>query len=489
MPLIVEELFRRRADDDPTVLLTFFPFFWAAIFSAAFLCGCVISRAAHAATVGLAAMLLIYLLPLILPPLRWMNVADSSNQYFDGRHGWWLNWTDLWSPQRFGFVCGMTAFSVAMAAVSLVAVTRMWRIESGQKMLYGAVAASLLLLFASAAYQLGTNLPVQQQVDLPQSEYVFAIYMDGMHGFEMSYPTYRRNPQWTSVVRSIDVDADGIKLGKAVSTDGRPFWGSPEGAATTTHLFWLEERDPPKLSDDSGSDRMTIVLHSSNLVTGGKSTEVALWQMQRVKASASVWLWQNKLYVYGNRLVVLDVTDADRPRLISDSPFEVKKPGDWLVRLDGIVFPLLQLPGLPEDQQLAASVRWSHFNRDAFDGQTLCTDSYGGLNVYRFAGIEGQGAVFKDAGHYSLDFLQRLSGTTGGNRPALRNGLLYEGGWRHSIFNSAISIYDVRNPDRIKRVGHFAAPGAELVCPLPDGRAIVGGSKLWLVGPPPNRDN
>jgi hypothetical protein len=53
------------------------------------------------------------------------------------------------------------------------------------------------------------------------------------------------------------------------------------------------------------------------------------------------------------------------------------------------------------------------------------------------------------------------------------------------VLNSGFSVYDIAGPGPVKQVGHFAAPGAWIVCPLPDGRSLVAGSKLWLVGPPP----
>jgi hypothetical protein len=74
----------------------------------------------------------------------------------------------------------------------------------------------------------------------------------------------------------------------------------------------------------------------------------------------------------------------------------------------------------------------------------------------------------------------------------MANGLLYVSNGvslpRGSGVNPTVDVYDVNGPHPLRQVGHFAAPGVINVCPLPDGRAIVGGSKLWLVGPPPRHD-
>jgi hypothetical protein len=70
----------------------------------------------------------------------------------------------------------------------------------------------------------------------------------------------------------------------------------------------------------------------------------------------------------------------------------------------------------------------------------------------------------------------------------LCNGLYYcSQGYGEQPFNPRVTVFDTRGPNPLRVVGHFAAPGMHMmVCPLPDGRALVAGSKLWLIGPPPH---
>jgi hypothetical protein len=72
----------------------------------------------------------------------------------------------------------------------------------------------------------------------------------------------------------------------------------------------------------------------------------------------------------------------------------------------------------------------------------------------------------------------------------LSNGLLYcSQGFYGGTFNPHVTVFDTRGANPMRVVGHFAAPGYGMIaCPLPDGRAIVAGSKLWLIGPPPGID-
>src|SRR5207248_10793483 len=81
LPLILERLLSRRPEDQSTFTLVFFPFSWTALYSIGFLCGALVRRTAHAAMLALAAMLLLYFLPMILPPLAWLSMANLGDEW------------------------------------------------------------------------------------------------------------------------------------------------------------------------------------------------------------------------------------------------------------------------------------------------------------------------------------------------------------------------------------------------------------------------
>lgn len=65
-------------------------------------------------------------------------------------------------------------------------------------------------------------------------------------------------------------------------------------------------------------------------------------------------------------------------------------------------------------------------------------------------------------------------------RVFVRDGLAYVlGGF-------GVTVYDIRQPQQIRRVGHYAVPNEQLlaISPLPDGNILVGGNKLHIVAPP-----
>jgi hypothetical protein len=69
-------------------------------------------------------------------------------------------------------------------------------------------------------------------------------------------------------------------------------------------------------------------------------------------------------------------------------------------------------------------------------------------------------------------------------------GFAYVSTFNWTTKTPRVTVFDIHDPQRPRPVGHFAVPGDAplVVCALPDGRALIGGRKLYLVGPPPRVD-
>ena len=86
-------------------------------------------------------------------------------------------------------------------------------------------------------------------------------------------------------------------------------------------------------------------------------------------------------------------------------------------------------------------------------------------------------------GSYSFDGLK------------LMNGKVYASQYATTpYFNPHVTVFDVASvaagkTREIRTIAHFAAPGVGTVCPLQDGRALVGGMKVWSVGAPTEHRN
>ena len=227
----------------------------------------------------------------------------------------------------------------------------------------------------------------------------------------------------------------------------------------------------------------------------GTAKPLRLWEQKRGASTslAELYLWHDRLYVIGRRLDVLDVGRPEAPRVLSDGPFDRPMPHSSPAELsDRVPVQLLPLPGLPPEQRLAATLGYTPaYNRPAFDGRVVC-QSDPSLSGYRLTRLDLDAATFEPIGRFQPTPLQRLFGYPGsyaGGDLTLSDGLVYVDGLGNGgPLDSSVTLIDTRGPRPMRNVGHFAAPGAEFVRPLPDGRAVVGGGQhLWLVGPPPTR--
>ena len=108
------------------------------------------------------------------------------------------------------------------------------------------------------------------------------------------------------------------------------------------------------------------------------------------------------------------------------------------------------------------------------------------MRAFRLTGLTDDRATFVRVGAYTPTLLQRLAGAGGEYGVSLANGLIYADGFNGGrLFNSSVSVIDPGGDRPMRMVGHFAAPGASCIRPLPDGRSLVGGGHtLWLVGRP-----
>jgi hypothetical protein len=493
LPLVLEVQFNR--DKNAVVLIAWMPFLWIALYSLGFLAGCLVRSTAHAAMLGLAAMLLVYFLPVVLPPLQWMNVTTITDDVTFG------TWPDIWTRGNLAFAVGMLGLAVMAVAAALMAVRRGWRIESGRKMMYGSVAAAVLFLFASAAFQLGTNLPILQQIDLPQQEQVVRMRCDGQRGFLLTWlpgPDQYVNGRAETTVqyryRSVEVTASGIKL------------GGPLQASNVLYFWWAFDLPqapghpeiaygPAVVNDGLKPQECRLDIYAQN---SGKAVvnSVQLWQQSdREREFARAFIWQGKLYVIGAHAVTLDITEALKPRIISDQLLPPDNNNPWAFDgSDRVVLSLPPVTGLPARQRLDALVDnpWRPLWR--MDGDDLCamyaTRFEQQLLAYRLTKLTDTAATFQKIGVHEPTLLEIFFGQSYYQEMRIRDGLVYMANGFHNnsqTINPSVSVFDTRGPHPLRMVGHFAAPGALEVCPLPDGRALVGGSKLWLVGPPPRR--
>ena len=465
LPLFLEFWINHGRQSDITVFLLF-PFQWIAIYSLSFLAGCLVRRTAHAAMLGLAAMLLVYFLPLVLPPLSWINLADATVGISPYIHD------DLWSILRHTplakFGAGMLVVATISLVAAVVAVRGDWHVDSGRKMMYGSVSAALLILFSTAGFQLGTNLPVLAQADLPDGGQIQDLQFDGQHG-TIVFGRYNQH--------TIDLTAAGLQIGPALKTAP----GSVSGLAKPNQPppFWYE-----LVFDNDNHFQLAVKNQAVETLTIDLPADLYLSSNSRWPRTEE---WQNRLYVYSAKLLTFDITDRSSPRLISDTPFNAPPQYFPFGGSETAIEDLPQLPDVPPAERLQAALStWREF---AFNGEILINTDNDALFEYRLTEITDTHATFNKIGEYKSSMLEQLFGRGGYYDPTLQGGLLYvRQGYERGPFESVIAIFDTAGPRPLRPIGHFAARAIEQVRPLADGKALViGKGKIWLVGTPVRR--
>ena len=486
-PWVARLVINVHADQSGVRLATFLPFFWAAAFGLAFAGGCLVARPSHAAAIGLAALMLLYVVPIVVPPLRWLNVADldDSHDYLAGKT--LAGWASLWGPPQLGFAAGMVAVAAVAFAVARVAVRRGWRVESGRRTLYGLVAAALLLAFASAAFQLATDLPVLATASLPIGEAVWSIRLDGDAGTVFAGTDHGVQSDGKQLItytsRPLTVRGDQLILGPPTPlTQDRVNMAGRWSAARAHGVGYFAEAAP----GESLIDPHVVYLGMFDTQTGASLGRLDLWTEPATSPPLRLWQTGNRLIVYAARLDVIDISRPGKPRVVSDEPWPFgQMEGPIYQSDDRVTVRLSPLPGLSPAERLASALSRQYL----FDGSLLCMNywrgKYDAVHCFRLTRLAADEATFASIGHYQPTWLQQATG--GFSFVAqVSHGLVYTTGRRRDgPLNSGISVFDPGRAGLMRPVGHFAAAGAEGVTALADGRAVVyGRNKLWLVGRP-----
>jgi hypothetical protein len=364
-------------------------------------------------------------------------------------------------------------------------------------MMFGSIAAAVLILFSSAAFQLGTNLPILAEVQLPPDEQANLVQCDGTHGYLFTYrrvPRTRTNSitgqpeQYIALdpySRSFEIGADGIQLSPATKMSGE-IWFQVRQQARSPQLPAIRYY---VTNADSHGPTLSLLLWAQEAESTTPQFLLPLWtwENKRDRYWPQVLQWQDRLYVVGRHLMVFDISQPLEPKLLSDVPFSYR----LVTQLDDVVEYTLDLPlipGLPAKQRLELALKYV-WNSSGPDGDLLCVQTKDNvLSAFQLADLTDTTARFHRIGRYEKTMLERIFGVQPYGQFRLSNGLLYTSGPYFSSgrlgFNPHVSVFSLRP---LRPIAHFAAPGAGEVCPLPDGRAIVAGSKLYLLGPPPRR--
>jgi len=382
------------------------------------------------------------------------------------------------------FAEGMLALAIVMGSIALAAVRFHWHIESGKPLIIGSFCAGFLVLIASASYQLGTNLPVLQQMDAPAGEIVTDILPgDGLATLYMGHldPQKRYNEFWT---RSLSISNPSLELGP-------PTILRRLRADFSNVYFAVSERDPSvwyrvgagKEDDNSGA-QLEIYHQVGSSLEWPEPTRIALWSAEGKGRWAPGYPYElhDRLYIVGYRSIVFDISDPLHPRRLIDQPIQEWRPPRGPLTSNNPVIQLPPAPGIPSLERLKWELRLA--GKGPFDGKTWCRPGFEenepsnfDFVVLRLKSLSDDQAEFETITQYKQTLIQRLANGQRLRPIQLQNGMLYAAGER-----GVLDVFDVSGDGPAKLTAHFAAPGLNTFALLPDGRVIAGGSKIWVLG-------
>lgn len=509
IPLLVELVAspRRGTLAGPQLILAWSPFLWAALYSLSFAIASLIRRGAHAAMLSISMLLLVYFLPQVIPPLRYLDinwVTEESRSPQTDRNGHllaayhrlpWTPWPIHYHAQQLQFVIGMMVLCLFGLAIAVVAARRDWRIRSGQRMIYWSIGGVLLLIFSSGAFQVASNLPLLQSAD-PQ-HWIDFVRTDGNHGVMTAQDAGAGGALSANMLRALRITQSGIEFGPTAHVD-------PTFALLK--MVWNPKYDDvlylPGVGERTGENfprLATVTLRAGagpasvqsfpNLAVPKESVGRAWW-------GAALIIWHNRLYLLGNKLLTFDLADPLKPRLLSvekiDQGSFASIVQSWRLTsdsdgdVDSGTIPLPAIPQLPPRQRLELQSR--SFQRVAMlTGDILVRIYKDHITTYHLDRLTEMDAVFRKLGRYDPSPMEQLFGTSVEDTAAA-NGLLFESLRNSELGGAHITVFDVTGP-RPAPIAHFALPNESFfrnLCPLPDGRLLTdNGERLYLLGPPP----
>jgi hypothetical protein len=200
--------------------------------------------------------------------------------------------------------------------------------------------------------------------------------------------------------------------------------------------------------------------------------------------------------------LVIDLSDPQSPRYIESMPSN--HFGRWIARqrnesgsgaLDGFELPP-DLPGRTVRERLEAYLALGIQEHNVY-GMTVEGDLMAAtrvlngpdndLRLYRIVGLTAAGGANGEVVQLELlsiirrPIIQRILEpyTTA---LVLRDGILWD---QTTLAEGGVTAYDVRDPRRPRRIGHFTSPRdrSEALAALPGGRAMALGRQIHIIGP------
>jgi hypothetical protein len=171
-----------------------------------------------------------------------------------------------------------------------------------------------------------------------------------------------------------------------------------------------------------------LVMHDADLekpLAGGSA--INLWVESNDQPGwPRIQIWGDRLYVIGDHLATLDITNPIAPRLISCVPFVLHPLAGQPATVFSVRLP--RIPGLPKEERLKAAVQtwnWWYFPDEGVlceDGRAYGSETNAKIIAWRVVKLTDDAATFEPIGESDETFLEQLFGSFWVRTVAVRDG-------------------------------------------------------------------
>ncbi len=497
------------------------------VYSLSFVTGCLIRSPVYAVIFSAALAMLVYFLPMLVPPLEWLSVfnlmmqspveivrlstLEQGGPWFAGKLRLVkIPWADdlalRYNVDLLRYIAFALVGSFAAVVIAGIAVKKNWRLRVGQKLMFWLVGGVAMLLFLTVVFQLGSNLKCLRQIPMTSHRGTgaqAAIVCEGNKGLILLHDVWvdeSSNPRdkyrlWRFNLSSAEPIGKEIVLPVQVppmiswlGNKAAIAWSAerPQLLYIVRHSQSVDKVDG-KLKVDA-AELLTVSIATGEAVVIDK-IDLLPHIEDRKGSCEGMCMCKDKVFVnLSGQVFVFDLGANGKLALKDVNKRQVGVCGESGERDSGgrtfatMSIGLVPGEGLSAQEQLAVSVELSGYRVMDSEGDIVVETNNDFIKVFRLKEMREDIATLEMVGYRQPTALERLAGFSPG-QVFLRDGLAYV--LNKSADFGGLTVYDIRG-QQIRRVGHYAVPNERLqvIAPLPDGNILVGGNKLHIVAPP-----
>ena len=356
----------------------------------------------------------------------------------------------------------------------------------------------MLLLLCTFAFQVGSNLKCVRRVPLKSQiagEYlsIEECVTDGEHGLLLVQHRMPGSQDSYYSLRRFDLSCGEQPVGQDIALDSAGQWEEIEWSAKRPEYAYCVRRGMFKDANDGRLKFRSLELVATSI--GGGSAGNIIGTLDLLDIMGDQQSWGVSLYLNGETLyaalreevAVIDTSDLGHlavSKVLQGRPGFYGEGGGYdrqTKRATGSrLVQLIEAADKSVEERLRISLGLESFVRMASDGEVAVGVDPGHLKVYRLGSVNRQIATLQLTGWREPTPIERLMGM----KPrfvSLRDGFCYV-----VNYDGGLTVFDVRYPETIKKVGYYNPQNEELktISFLQDGNVLLCGRSLHIVAPP-----